>query len=269
MHRRTIASAALCFVLAATTCSACTCCAEAAARSPEAADANGVEAILSQLKQKTANLKSYQAQVEYLFISHPLLESETLKKGALYYQKFGEKSKLRMNFQTLKEDDEKEQRYVEQFIFDGVWLTHVDYQVGNSERRQLAEPNEPVDVFDLASKNLPVVGFTKIDELKKQFAISLVEQEGTKAKDSIKLHLKAKPDSTYEDDYTSIDVWIDRKSYLPAKVVAVTTDGETHQIKLLKPRINQRIDNNTFDFKIPDGFSEQVVPLEKKTNRSN
>lgn len=269
MRNSTIVNAVRCLMFASSICSACcgrgqagACC------TPEATDANGVEATLKQLKQKTANLKSYQAQVEYLF-SQPLLESETLKKGALYYQRSGKTSKLRMNFQTLKENDEKEQRYVEHFIFDGVWLTHIDYQIENSERRQLAEPNEPVDVFDLASKNLPVVGFTRIDELNKQFEVSLVEQEKTKSTDSIKLHLKTRPDSIHEDDYTHIDVWLDKKSMLPAEVVAVTIDGEVHQIKLLKPKVNKIIDGKIFDFRIPRGFSSQTIPLEKNTDRDD
>jgi outer membrane lipoprotein-sorting protein len=270
MYRLTIAGAALSLMFVASTCAASCCCGHTGAScTPEAVDANSVEATLQRLKQKTADLKSYQAQVEYLFISHPLLESETLKKGTLYYERFGEKSKLRMNFQTLKEDDEKEQKYVEHFIFDGVWLTHIDYQIESSERRQLAEPNEPVDVFDLASKNLPVVGFTKIDDLKKQFEISLAEQEKTKAEGSIKLHLKTKPDSIHKDDYTSIDVWLDKKSTLPVKVVAVSIDGETHQIRLLKAKVNGKIGSKVFDFRVPQGFSSQVIPLEKKTNGSN
>ena len=32
-----------------------------------------------------------------------------------------------------------------------------------------------------------------------------------------------KDDPVYKDDYTSIDFWIDKKLYLPAKIVAVST----------------------------------------------
>ena len=108
----------------------------------EEKDANSVEAILTQLKQKTTNLTSYQAELEYRF-KQPLLESETLRKGALYYQKSDEKSMLRVNFQTLKQDDEKERKYSEHFIFDGVWLTRIDYQIKKAERRQMTS----MDIF--------------------------------------------------------------------------------------------------------------------------
>ena len=64
--------------------------------------------ILKQLNKKTLDLKAYTAQVEYKFIQ-PLFESEALRKGILYYQKLDKRSKLRINFQTLKQDDEKQQ----------------------------------------------------------------------------------------------------------------------------------------------------------------
>ena len=236
------------------------------------ADANSVDTVLKRLKQKTTNLKSYQARVDYLFRQPSLFDSKTLRKGVLYYQKFDKRSKLRVNFQTLKQDDEKEQKYAEHFIFDGVWLTRIDYQIKASESRQLTEPNKPVDAFALASKNLPIIGFTKIEDLKKQFKIKLVKQEKDKPESFIHLHLKVKPDSIYKNDYTSIDFWIDKKLGLPAKVVAVSTEPATepaeqkdvYEIKLLKPKVNKKMGRKVFEVKIPDGFSKEIIPLKKK-----
>ena len=122
-------------------------------------DANSVEKILEQLSKKTIELQSYQAQIEYNF-SQPLLESESLRKGVLYYSKGDKESLLRINFQTLKQDDEKQQKYIEHFIFDGIWLTHIDYQIRSAKRHQLAEPNKPMDAFDL------VINMRKPDSVK-------------------------------------------------------------------------------------------------------
>jgi len=222
-----------------------------------------VEAILKQLNEETLKLESYQCQIEYHF-SQPVLESETLRTGVLYYQKFGKKSKLRINFNTLKQDDEEEQKYIEHYIFDGVWLTYIDYQIKEVKRYQQAEPNEPVDAFELAKRNFPIIGFTKVEELKEEFEIKLVEQQGSKSNDFIHLHLKVKPDSTYKDDYTSIDFWIDKKLYLPAKIVAVSTEEDIYQMKLLKPKVNKRIDKKVFEFKIPKGFGVETIPLKER-----
>jgi len=275
MNERIVTKVALVLLLTVSNCWA-GCCTKSSGlqREKKEVKPDPVEAVLKQLNQKTAELKSYQAQVEYRF-TQPLFESETLRKGVLYYARFDKKkSKLRINFQTLKQDDEKEQKYIEQFIFDGVWLTHIDYQIKTHRYHQLAEPNKPVDAFELASKNLPIIGFAKIKDLKKQFEIKLIEQQKERtsvipAKAGIQqfvhLHLKVKPDSVYKDDYTTIDFWIDKKLGLPTKIVALSTEQDIYQIKLLKPKVNKRIDKKVFEFKIPRGFGKpEIIPLKKK-----
>jgi outer membrane lipoprotein-sorting protein len=228
---------------------------------------NSVDAILERLNKQTAELKSYQSRIEYKF-SQPLLESETLKKGVLYYQRLDGKSALRINFQTLKQDEEQEQKYIEQYIFDGIWLTHIDYQIKEVKRYQKAEPNEPVDAFELISKNFPIIGFSKVEDLKKEFEIRLVEQQGGKEKNFIQLHLKVKADSVYKNDYTSIDFWIDKQSYLPAKIVAVSTEEDIYEIKFLQPKVNEKVDKKVFELKIPDGFNVEIEPLKKSQEKT-
>jgi outer membrane lipoprotein-sorting protein len=239
---------------------------------------NSVDAVLQRLKRTSEQLLSYQGRVEYLF-SQPVLESQTLRKGSMYYTRTSNKSKLRINFETLKQDDEKEQKYAEQFIFDGIWLTHLDYQIKSAERRQLAEPNEPVDAFELAGRSLPIVGFAKIEELEKNFEITLVDPNTDNRETSqpmqqtagelLHLHLKVRPDSAYKGDYTSIDFWVDKKLNLPAKVVAVSTEEDVYEIMLLKPMVNKEIDPKVFEFQIPKGFGEpRVIPLQKESSEN-
>jgi outer membrane lipoprotein-sorting protein len=228
----------------------------------ERADANSAEVVLERLKKQTAELKSYQSQIEYKF-SQPILESETLRKGVLYYQRSEGKSALRINFQTLKQDEEEEQKYIEQYIFDGVWLTHIDYQIKEVKRYQKAEPNEPVDAFELVGENFPIIGFSKAEELKKEFEIRLVEQQGGEMEGFVHLHLKVKAASIYKDDYTSVDFWIDKKLYLPAKIVAVSTEEDIYEIKFLQPKVNKKIDEKVFELKIPEGFNIEIEALKK------
>jgi outer membrane lipoprotein-sorting protein len=230
---------------------------------PGEKQADAVEVALKQLSLKTKQLTSYQAQVEYKLIQ-PDFETTTLKKGELYYAKSGKKSKLRINFGILKQDDEKEQKFREEFIFDGVWLAQINYQIKQVIMRQLADPNKPVGAFELASRNLPIVGFTRIEDLRKQFEIKLVAQKGSERDDFIQLHLKVKPDSKYKDQYASIDFWIDKKLYLPARLVAISTEEDIYQIKLLKPKVNKKLGTNIFDVEIPKGFGKEIIPLKKK-----
>ena len=279
MNKMTITR--LIFVLLSTACIGCASeCAEGSDTQPR----SQVDEVLEQLNRKTSELKSYQCQVEYKYVQK-LPESESLRKGILYYLKSDRKSAMRINFNTLKQEDEAEQKYVEQYIvidgeripdsrhkFEGIWLVHLDYEMSQAKYYQIAEPNDSnstEDVFDLAGRNLPILGFGRIDNLKEQFDIELVEQKKPESEDFTQVHLKVKPNSVYKDDYISIDFWIDKKLGLPIKIYAVTTEpeppyGDVYEIKLLRPEVNKGIDEKVFDFKLPRGFGEpDIVPLEK------
>ncbi len=264
MNKKIVAKVVIFLLCTVNTCLAVGCTGNLGGSQLKRCDINSVDGILRNLSQSTAELKSYQCRIEYKF-SQPLLESETLRKGVLYYQRCDGKSALRINFQTLKQDDEEEQKYIEQYIFDGVWLTHIDYQIEQVKRYQQAEANEPVDAFDLVSQNFPIIGFSKVEDFKKEFDIGLVEQQGGGVKDFVHLHLKVKADSIYKDDYTSIDFWIDKELGLPAKIVATSTEEDIYEIKLLGAKVNEGIDKKVFEVKIPKGFGVEIIPLKGKT----
>jgi outer membrane lipoprotein-sorting protein len=219
-----------------------------------------VELVLRALQQKAEDLTSFQTRIDYV-VKQPLLESQLRRTGDLNYLKIDGKSNLRINFGTLQQDDEPEQKYGEQFLFDGVWLVHVDYQTERVERRQLTEPNRPLDAFALASKHVPVVGFAKVEDLHEQFTVELVPPGDTEASPFHHLHLKVKVDSIYKDDYVTIDFWIDKKVGLPTKVMAVTTEEDVHEILFVAPKVNVDIDRKTFLIDAPSGFSREVIPL--------
>lgn len=292
MNKKIVSKAVIVFLWTVSICWASECKRESSdTKQPVEEKTNAVDAVLKQLNKKTSELISYQAQIEYNFIQ-PLLESEKLQKGIFYFAKLGKESKLRLNFQTRKIEDEEEEKYAVQYIvlggvylrhpdyqFEGMWLVHIDYEIEAVKYYQLAEakePNKPVDAFDLVSRNFPMLGFTKIEDLKKQFDVTLVEQKKPGPEDFIQLHLEVKPNSIYKDDYISIDFWIDKKLGLPARIVAVSTEPATEpielrdisEIKFLKPKVNKGMDKKVFEFKIPEGFDEpEIIPLRKKGKR--
>jgi outer membrane lipoprotein-sorting protein len=149
------------------------------------------------------------------------------------------------------------------------------------QKRQLAEANEPIDAFELAKRNFPLIGFDKTEDLQQQFDINLIgpatarhvyslsDPCGAYAETSepnglTHLHLKVKADSQYKDDYKSVEVWIDRQLMLPAKISAVSTEGDIYEISFIKPKANETIDEKVFEFTIPDGFGKpEIIPLKK------
>ena len=223
-----------------------------------------VNAILDRLEKQTNRLRSYEAKIEYLVIQEPeLLDSRILRKGRLYYQKEQDASRVRVNFETLKQDDGDEEQHIEQFIFDGVWLTKIDYQLEKVDFYQQAPEDKPVDVFEYISHNFPMVGFTKTENLLKDFEVKLINQPGD-PNTPIHLHLKVKKDSPYKDDYTAIDFWIDSRSFLPVRIEAISTEGDIYDIKLFDAKVEKKLKITVFGVAIPKHFSKNRHPLKRK-----
>jgi outer membrane lipoprotein-sorting protein len=171
------------------------------------------------------------------------------------------RSYLYIDFTSLQYDQDKEQKYREQYLFDGVWLTYVDHQSRSVQRRQITEPNAPADAFALASRRVPIMGFAKVEDLEKQFDIERVSLPPNDP--NYQLHMKAKPDSIYKDDYTTMDVQVNKKQGLPVKIVAITTEKDVYEISLANAKINENVPKSTFEISYPKDYAVETVPLEK------
>jgi outer membrane lipoprotein-sorting protein len=228
-----------------------------------------VDEILAKLNKRSGEIKTYQCKLEHLS-RQPLFDSQTLRTGSMWYLRDNKKSLLRVDFDTIKQDVEPEEKYVEKFFFDGVWLTRIDYQLKEVKKYQLVDPNEleegeSIDAFDLLSEDLPIVGFTGSDKLKKEFNITLAEPNASEPNDTIGLHMVVKPDSVYKDDWVWIDFWIEKKLYLPAKVVTLSTQDDIYEISFIDAKVNEPIDPAVFKVVVPEGFVESDrVPLKKR-----
>ncbi len=225
-----------------------------------------VDEVLARLKQKTSELKTYSCDLKYLFIQDPeLLDSRTLRTGKLYYAKDDrdkKRSRVRIDFDTTKQDDEKQIAYKELFIFDGVWLVRIDYPLKKADYHQKAPADKPVDVFGFIGESFPIIGFTKVEDLRKQFEIIYDKSRLDDAKSPLRLKLKVRKGSKYKDDYKSVDFQLDRKTFLPVRIITESTEDDVYDIQFLNAIANKKLQNGVFKVEPPANFSKNKHPLE-------
>ena len=186
---------------------------------------DSVDDILEKLRVSAQRLITYQCEIEYVE-EQPLLESRLLRQGRVYYLRKKDQSFLRINFETLSQDEHEAEIDRLHVVFDGVWLTTIDYTVTSMQRRQLAEPNSPMDAFELASDNMPLIGFSANEDLKKEFRIQVAPAAAKDPTGHIQLNLEVLPESRFRESYQTLEFWIDRKLWLPVRVDAITSEGD-------------------------------------------
>ncbi len=222
-----------------------------------------LEGVLDALRRQTESLGSYQAKIKYLFIQDPeLLDSRTLRTGALYYQK-SPKSQIRIQFDTFKQEESKEEKRIEQFFFDGVWLTRIDHTLKKADIYQKSKPAKPMNVFEFLNTSFPIVGFAKTENLSKDFTITLVAETRTDPNQPIHLLLVTKPESRFAEQYKKIDFWIDAKQVLPKLILTASTEGDIFDISFVDAVVNKTIDPAIFVPTIPEGFTQNKQPLDE------
>lgn len=238
----------------------------AAAQTDKNTSRTKLDNILAALTKRTATLRSYHADIEYLFIQDPeLIDSRTLQNGQIYYAKSGDRSKLMIDFQTRQQDDDKPEKHIQQFLFDGVWLAKIDYETKTANYYQKRPENDPADVFEYISHNFPMIGFAETGDLAREFDISLSPQPDD-PNTPVHLHLKVKDNSIYKNDYKYIDFWVDRTIFLPTRLTAVSTEDDIYQISLKHPKINKKLKNSDFQLEPPDNFSKNIHKLDQHQN---
>ena len=224
-------------------------------------DTSTLKGVLEKLRQQTSTLTSFAADIEYLFIDDPMMvDSRTLQKGKFYFQKDKKRSRIRINFDKRKQDDEDEYKRIDQIIFDGVWLIRIDHELKTIVYDQQAEKDKPIEAFEFISRNFPMIGFTKTEKLEKNFEIKMLKNDND-PNTPIHLRLKPKPESKYAKEYSRINFWIDKKSFLPSRLVTTEfaeTEGEgnIYDIKLKAIKANKKIEKAVFKVETPAGFTE-------------
>ncbi|MDD5134849.1 MAG: outer-membrane lipoprotein carrier protein LolA [Phycisphaerae bacterium] len=205
--------------------------------------------ILQKLNQSVKKIKNLSAQIEYTH-SQPLFETQTVRVGKLFYVKDANNSALRINFLSLKQDDLPQQKYREDYIFDGFKLTKIDFQSKSVTAEQLAK-DKPIEPFELVQSYFPIIGFSESAALGRQFHISVKQTEP-----QIFLRLIPKEKSEFFKTYKQIDCGIDPENSLPFDFSALTCDDEKITIRLTKINTTAKIKMNVFDVDIPADFTK-------------
>jgi len=217
-----------------------------------------VSEYLEKLNSNTENIKSFRCDIEYAF-DQTSYGSTTKRSGVMYYQRRQVGSGLRINFSSLIEDENPVRKYKDEYVFDGRWLSHIDYPTKQVKKYEQVKKGETIDAFDLLSRRFPIIGFSKVEEIENDFEISVVSESAK----LVQLKLMPELGSPFAEDYICINFWIDMEKLLPSRIVAENTNEDLYTFEFKKPQLNKNIDSKIFQYIIPEGFTTVIEQLEE------
>jgi protocatechuate 3,4-dioxygenase beta subunit/outer membrane lipoprotein-sorting protein len=208
-----------------------------------------VMAILKRLEAAGGKYPNITADIDFKVDMLQTGDTES-RTGKVYYQGPGEKepAKFRIHFDTLRQGTGPKIKDVVDYAFDGAWLTVRKERIKQVSRYQVARPGEKVNPLQLGKGPFPVPFGQKADTVIKHFRPTTRPSKKTDPKDTDYIKLTTRRRYRKEFSVVWLEMWIDRKTSLPVKIVA--EDRSENQTTVIFK-----------DTKTPKSFDKKIFTL--------
>ena len=195
-------------------------------------------------------MKDFQADVTLWTTDSATLTTDK-RTGVVWYQKQAPgDERIRVNFKTRKKNDGRAVVEQLEYVLDDGWLTERDHAAMKQIRRQVLKPGEKTDLLKLGEGPFPLPLGQRTDDVLKMFDVKKIDplqdtdQDNPPPADAVRIQLTPKPDSQFADDFKAIDVWVDTKTQMPARIETLDVHGATIRTTDLA---NVKINTSTSD----------------------
>lgn len=247
------------------------------ARPPEAPPATGAEGVdpaarklLDELEQAGEKHETVRADVEYV-VEDPDLGDREARTGWVAFRKGrqGEPgreatpSKFRVSFATLQQGRGPKLSVKLDYGFDGHWLTIIRHRTKRVQRIQVAAEGEKVDPFQLGKGPFPLPFGQATAAVLERFRVSTrpVRPEEPKGTDYLKLIVR--PQFQKEMNFKRLEVWLDSKTRLPAKIICLDYSDKITTVGFAKVQTHLKLDDSMFHMERPPGYLVSIEPLRR------
>lgn len=196
---------------------------------------SGIDEILDALDARGRDLKAFTADVS-LTEGDPTLANEVTRRGKVLYQDRGndkQGARLRVIFDKRETGKRSFNEKIEYLLQDG-WLVDRTYEPKNIEvKRQVLRPGEKIDLLKLGQGPFPLPIGQKKDAVHEQFDVKKIAPAKDDPKNvGVHVQLAPKKGTQFERKFDVIDVWVDPKTNMPARID--TVQGDTVKTTILE-----------------------------------
>ncbi len=215
----------------------------------ELTEDSSVDAILDALDRCGKDLKEFTTDVG-LTETDDATQLSSMRSGKVWYQAKGD-ARMRVLFEKRtagkKSFDEKLE-----YLLEGGWLTDRDYKKQIEVRRQVVAPGEKINLLKLGQGPFPLpIGQDKA-EVHKLFEVKKVASGEHDPANTVHVALKPKEKTPLARKFSSIDVWVDRKTHFPIRIETLDANETTlRTTDLSNVKINPEPALTDADFTLP------------------
>jgi len=230
---------------------------------PDAAISPEAMKVLVLLEQAAAKHPRISADVDYHVESPQTGDSERRTGKALYQGRTkSEPEKFRISFKTLQQGKGRKYKRVVDYAFDGQWLSERKAKIKQLTRYQVALPGQKSAPLRLGKGPFPNPFGQKVADMIEYFVPSTRPTGKEDPKDTYYIKLIPRRRHRKDLDVTQVEMWVQRKTGLPIKIVA--TDKSENVTTVIFTNIKHPKSIPAKEFSLPKpgfGWKYKVVPL--------
>jgi outer membrane lipoprotein-sorting protein len=227
-----------------------------------------LDTTLDALNERGKDLKDFSADVALHTIDARTGEDMAQIGTVVFQNKGGGDSRIRVTFDRKEVDPGNGKKITQRqkldYVLDDGWLTDRDYQKKLEVRRQVLRPGQKMNLLKLGEGPFPLpIGQDK-EEVKRQFDATKEPLGQDDPKGTIHVRLAPKKGSQFEKRFQQIDVFVDPKTRMPARIDTVEKAGTTRSTDLTNVRLNANVKDDAFALpKIDEpGWNRREEPFE-------
>ena len=214
-----------------------------------------IDQVLDELHARGGTLKEFTADITQAD-TDTIMGNTTTKSGKVWYQVKPDVSvRLRILFDKKQVGSKPAHEEPREYLLDNGWLIDRDYLGKIETNRQVSQPGEKVNLFQLGKGPLPLpIGQDKKD-VHDQFDVTLVPPAQGDPPGTVHLQLKPKPGTDLARKFNILDFWIDRKLAMPIRIHTLDANQSTDQ-QIDLQNLNVTPELRDADFALPSTDKE-------------
>ncbi|MDY7009729.1 MAG: S41 family peptidase [Planctomycetota bacterium] len=219
-----------------------------------------VMAILKRLESAGDKYPNITAKIDLKVDMLQIGDTEN-KTGKVYYQGPGEKepAKFRIHFDTLRQGTGPKIKDVVDYAFDGEWLTERKERIKQMSRYQVAPPGGNVNLLQLGKGPFLVPFGQNAQTVIKHFQPSSRPAKKTDPKNTDYIKLTTRRQYRKEFSVVWLEMWVDRKTSLPVKIVAEDRSENITTVLFKDIKTPKSFPKKTFDLPRPPSNWEYLI----------
>ena len=196
-----------------------------------------------------------------------------LYTGKVYYQASAgdQPARFRIHFDTVREgtgEKAKTFKSVEDFVFDGAWLTTRKEKIKQQVRYQVAPPGEKIDALQLGKGPFPVPFGQKAETVLKYFTVETRPAKDSDPPGTDYIKMTARPERKGELSVVWLEMYVQRDGQkhpgLPVRIVAEDRSENRKTVQFETVQTPARHAGDTFTLAVPGADWEvRVEPYRK------